>query len=132
MATPEARDKSEDYGYFTFGIVMLLIGIRFFVGEPATSQERLFTGSCLVLSVVIVATAPKYMWRFSSVCTSMMVFGAMSLLYAILVFVTGESGGPASQHTPRSTAIFPLVVGLLCIVLGAGFKAIYAVFKREV
>ena len=49
MTTPEKRDTSEDYGYFTFGILMLLIGLRFFVGEPEMSQER-YSPVCVLSS----------------------------------------------------------------------------------
>ena len=128
MATPEKRDDSEDYSYFTFGVLMLLIGSRFFVSEAAFSQERLFTGSCLVVGVVILATVPKYMWRFSSLCTSIMVFGAFSALYGVVVFATGETGGPASQHTSHTNGIYPFIAGGILVMFGFVLKGIYSLF----
>ena len=129
MPAPETRDKSEDYPYFTFGILMLLIGVRFFVDEPAMSREKLLTALCLIVGVVVLATAPKYMWRFTSLCTSVMVFGAFSMLYGILVFATGESGGLASRHVPHTSGLYAIVFGAIIAMIGFVLKGVYSLFK---
>jgi hypothetical protein len=129
MASLEKPDKSQDYGYFTFGVLMLLIGTRFFVGEPAMSQGRLFTGLCFVFGVVILATAPKYMWRFSSLCMSIIVFGALSVLYGMLLLATGETGGPASQHTSHTNGVYPFIAGVILVMFGFVLKRIHSLPK---
>jgi hypothetical protein len=128
MSSPETRDKSNDYGYFTLGVLFVLIGMRFFFDRAMSGQYRLFTASCLVAGVVILVTSPKYMWRFSSVCTSIMIFGGMSVLYGVLVFVTGESGGPASDHVARTSGIYPLIAGAIIAMVGFVLRVVSSVF----
>src|SRR5437762_14359753 len=117
MSSPETRDKSNDYGYFMLGVLFVLIGARFFFDPAVSGQYRLFTASCLVAGVVMLVTSPKYMWRFSSVCTSIMIFGGMWVLYGVLVLITGESGGPASEHIAHTSGIYPLIAGAIIAMI---------------
>ena len=128
MSSPETRDKTNDYAYFTVGVLFVLIGMQFVFDRAMSGQFRLFTGSCLVAGVVMLVTSPKYMWRFSSVCISIMSFGGLMALYGVLVFLTGESGGPASQHISHSSGIYPLIAGGIIAMIGFVFRVIYSVF----
>jgi len=128
MAAPESRDKSNDYGYFIVGVLLTLIGATFFTTPVAGTQERLFTGTCLIAGVAILATSPKYMWRFSSVCTSIMIFGGMGILDGVFVLLTGESGGPATQHVTAASGIYLLIAGSVIAMIGFVLRIIYSVF----
>lgn len=64
MTAPETRDKSYDHMYFVFGVLFVLIGLRFFFDRGMKGQYQLFTASCFIVGVVMLVTSPKYMWRF--------------------------------------------------------------------
>ena len=128
MPTPESRDKSNDYGYFIVGVLLSLIGVSFFTTRVLGAQHRLITAVCLIAGVAMLATAPKYMWRFSSVCTSIMLFGGTWVLYGILVFITGESGGPATHHVEHISGIYPVIAGAIIAMVGFVLRVIYSVF----
>lgn len=53
---PEIRDKSDDYGYFIFGCLLVLIGVRFSFGDAAgvTSTSRQATVSDFKIAGVAV------------------------------------------------------------------------------
>ena len=130
MTTPERRNENDDQGYFILGIVLTLIGVTFFTTRVVGAQERLFTAACLIVGVVILATAPRYMWRFRALCTSVIVFGGISVLYGVLVFVTGESGGPASHHVAHTSGIYPIAAGAIIAMIGFVLRTIYSAFHE--
>jgi hypothetical protein len=128
MSAPESRDRSNDYGHLILGVLLTLIGATFFTTRVAGAQERLFTGACLIAGVAMLATSPKYMWRFSSVCTSIMIFGAMWILYGVLVFLMGESGGLATHQVAHTSGIYPLIAGAIIAMIGFVLRIVYSVF----
>ena len=130
MSAPENRDKGDDHAYFILGVVLTFIGASFFTVRVSGTQQRLFTAACLLIGVVILSTAPRYMWRFSWICTSAMVFGGISVLYGTLVFLTGESGGMATRHVPHTTGFYPIIAGVVISTVGFLLKTIYSLFKR--
>jgi len=128
MSAPENRDKDEDHAYFILGVLMTFIGASFFTLQASGTQQRLFTAACLLIGVVILSTAPRYMWRFLSICASLIIFGGISIVYGVLVFITGESGGMATHHVPHSVGIYPIVAGAILAMIGFVLRRIYSAF----
>ncbi len=131
MPSPEPREKSNDYGAFTAGVVFVLIGSRFFTTQTLSTQERLFTAACLLFGAAILATVPRQMWRFSALCIAMLAFGGMLVLYGTLVLITGESGGRASQHVAHLSGLYPIVAGAVIAGIGFVLRTIYIVFTEK-
>ena len=82
MPPPEDSHHIRDFGYFTYGVLFLLTGSRFFFDRATSGYFRLFAAICVILGLVILATAPRYLWQFPSLCTSMMTWGGFLALYA--------------------------------------------------
>jgi hypothetical protein len=130
MLPPEDSDRIRDFGYFTHGVLFSLIGARFFFDRATIGYFRLFAAIGIILGVVILATAPRYLWRFPSLCTSMMTSGGFLALYGILVAMMGETGGWNSLPTERINGLYGLVVGAILVTVGSVLKKLYSVLKR--
>lgn len=130
MSEPESRDKSDDHAYFILGVVLTLIGVRFFTVQVISTQQRLFTAACLLAGVVILSTAPKDMWRFRSLCISIMAFGGVLTILGLFTSVTGESGGMRSHHVDRMTGIYQMIAGATIGSIGFVLRTVYSAFHK--
>ena len=130
MTTPERRNADDDYSYFILGALLTLIGLTSFTTRVVEMQQRLFTALCLVAGVAILATAPKYMWRFRSLCISIMAFGGVWTILGLFTFVTGESGGMASHHVDRMSGIYQMIAGAAIGLVGFVLRTVYSAFHK--